>query len=91
MSPPDVNLLTSLDRQGIVVQAVFADGITRDVTDQATWTIGNPAFVRRDANTLYPVADGTTELKIEFGGQTKVLPIKVEKAAESRPSASSWT
>jgi hypothetical protein len=85
VSPPDVNLLTSLDRQGIVVQAVFADGITRDVTDQATWTIGNPAFVRRDANTLYPVADGTTELKIEFGGQTKVLPIKVEKAAESRP------
>lgn len=85
VSPPDVNLLTSLDRQGIVVQAVFADGITRDVTDQATWTIGNPAFVRRDANTLYPVADGTTELKIEFGGQTKVLPIKVEKAAEARP------
>ena len=85
VSPPDVNLLTSLDRQGIVVQAVFADGITRDVTDQATWTIGNPAFVRRDANTLYPVADGTTELKIEFGGQAKVLPIKVEKAAEARP------
>jgi hypothetical protein len=84
VSPPDVNLLTSLDRQGIVVQAVFADGITRDVTDQATWTLGNPAFVRRDANTLYPVADGTTELKIEFGGQTKVLPIKVEKAAEAR-------
>lgn len=85
VSPPDVNLLTSLDRQGIVVQAIFADGITRDVTDQATWTIGNPAFVRRDANTLYPVADGTTELKIEFGGQAKVLPIKVEKAAEARP------
>jgi hypothetical protein len=85
VSPPDVNLVTSLDRQGIVVQAVFADGITRDVTDQATWTLGNPAFVRRDANTLYPVADGTTELKIEFGGQAKVLPIKVEKAAEARP------
>ncbi len=85
VSPPDVNLATALDRQGIVVQALFTDGLTRDVTDQATWTLANPALVRRDGNTLYPVADGQTELKIEFGGQMLTLPVKVEKAAEARP------
>ena len=85
VSPPDVNLATALDRQGIVVQAVFTDGLTRDVTDQATWTLANPALVRRDGNTLHPVADGQTELKIEFGGQMLTLPVKVEKAAETRP------
>ena len=85
VSPPDVNLMTSLDRQGIVVQAAFTDGLTRDVTDQATWTLANPALVRREGNTLHPVADGVTELKIEFGGQALTIPVKVEKAAEARP------
>ena len=30
--PPDINLSTARDRQSVVVQATFADGITRDVT-----------------------------------------------------------
>ncbi len=85
VSPPDVNLATALDRQGIVVQAVFTDGITRDVTDQATWTLANPALVRREGNTLHPVADGTTELKIDYNGQALTLPVKVENAIVTRP------
>lgn len=85
VSPETINLATSLDRQGVVVQAVFSDGITRDVTEQAAWTLGNAAFVRREGNTIYPVADGQTELKIEFGGLSQVLPVKVEKAVETRP------
>ncbi len=85
VSPPDVNLATALDRQGMVIQAVYADGITRDVTDIAAWTLANPALVRREANTLHPVADGTTELKIDFEGKSLTVPIKVEKAVEVRP------
>ncbi len=85
VSPPDVNLATALDRQGIVVQAVFTDGITRDVTDQSTWTLANPALVRREGNTLHPAADGQTELKIEFGGQALTLPVKVENSTVTRP------
>ena len=34
--PADMNLSSSRDRQSIVVQAIYADGITRDVTAQAT-------------------------------------------------------
>ena len=30
--PPDINLETSRDRQSFVVQAWFADGLSRDVT-----------------------------------------------------------
>ena len=33
--PPDVNLDTARDRQSFVVQATYADGITRDVTAEA--------------------------------------------------------
>jgi hypothetical protein len=31
--PPDINLETARDRQSFVVQAWFADGLSRDVTD----------------------------------------------------------
>jgi len=83
--PTDINLTTNKDRQLVVVQAVHADGITHDVSKQATYTLANPALCRRDGSTFYPVADGQTELKVEFGGQMLTVPVKVEKAAETRP------
>jgi hypothetical protein len=83
--PPAVNLLTNKDRQLMVVQAVYTDGITRDVTSQAEFKFANAALIRRDGNTLWPAADGATELTIEFGGKSAAVPVKVEKAAESRP------
>ena len=82
--PPEVTLVTAKDRQLVVVQAVYADGITRDVTAQAQWSFANPALVRREANTLWPAADGQTELRIEFGGKALAVPVKVEKAAQPR-------
>src|SRR5262249_14682684 len=82
--PPNVTLLTSKDRQLVVVQAVYSDGITRDVSGQANWTLANPALARRDGNTLWPAADGETQLTIEFGGKSLVVPVKVEKAGQPR-------
>jgi hypothetical protein len=82
--PPNVTLLTSKDRQLVVVQAVYTDGISRDVSGQANWTLANPALVRRDGNTLWPAADGETQLTIEFGGKSLVVPLKVEKATQPR-------
>lgn len=83
--PAAVNLLTSKDRQVVVVQAVYADGLTRDVAMQATWTLANPALVRRENSTLFAAADGQTELKIDFAGQSSTIPVKVEQAAAPRP------
>ena len=57
--PTAVNLLTNRDRQLIVVQAVYSDGLTRDVAGQSQWTLANAALVKRDGNTLYAMADGT--------------------------------
>lgn len=83
--PPDINLTTSKDRQLVVVQAVQADGITRDIGKEATFTLANPALCRRDGTTFHPLADGQTELKVEYGGQAVTIPVKVERAAEARP------
>ena len=82
--PSDINLTTNKDRQLVVVQAVHADGITHDVSKQATFTLANPALCRREGTTFYPTADGQTELKVEYGGQMLTVPVKVEKAAETR-------
>ena len=50
--PPAISLAGANDRQSLVVQATFADGITRDVTREATLTPANPALVRLDGSTL---------------------------------------
>ncbi|MFO1095585.1 MAG: DUF1549 and DUF1553 domain-containing protein [Planctomycetaceae bacterium] len=85
VSPPQISLTTSRARQSVIVQAVYADGITRDVTEQASWTFANEGCTRRDANVLYPVADGETQLTVAFEGKSVAVPVKVQRAAEPRP------
>jgi hypothetical protein len=83
--PNDVHLSTARDRQSLVVQATYADGITRDVTTQATMNPANPSMVRRDGFVLFPVADGETTLDVTFEGQTVKVPVKVTQAAATLP------
>ena len=83
--PPDAKLTTSRDRQSVVVQAIYADGITLDVSAKAKYDIVNPKLVKFENHTLYPVADGKTEMAVEFGGRKLKLPVTVAKAKEDRP------
>src|SRR4249920_1802039 len=78
--PPDVNLETSRDRQSFVVQAWFADGLSRDVTAEAKATLANPMLARVDGNVVHPIADGSTELAVEWGGKAVKVPVKVTSA-----------
>ncbi len=83
--PPDINLETARDRQSFLVQALYADGITRDVTEEAKVRLANPALARLDINVLYPLQDGVTELVVEFGGRAAAVPVKVTGAKVDRP------
>jgi hypothetical protein len=83
--PADINLATVRDRQSVVAQATYDDGITRDVTGQAALALGNPALARRDGATFYPVADGETKLTVAFAGQTVTLPVKVAQCKLDPP------
>jgi hypothetical protein len=82
--PPEVILETAKSRQKMVVQAVYADGITRDVSTQSQWQFSNPALVRQEGAVLHPAADGTGEVTVAFGGQQAKLPVKVTGAATPR-------
>jgi hypothetical protein len=83
--PPEVSLQTSKDFQSIVAQAVYSDGITRDVTGQAEWNLGEGNHVTREGNLLKPAADGQTQLTISFEGQTRQIPVTVAQADAPRP------
>jgi hypothetical protein len=83
--PEEINLTTARDRQSIVVQATYADGITRDVTNEAAITVANPALLKRDSATFYPLADGATTLAVTFGGQSVAVPVKVAQAKVQPP------
>jgi hypothetical protein len=83
--PPAISLTTSKDRQSIVVQATYADGITRDVTCEATLTPANPALLKREGATFRPSADGETSLAVAFGGKTLAIPVKVAQTKAVPP------
>lgn len=76
--PPNINLTTVRDRQSVIVQAVYASGITEDVTDQATYALPDQTLAKLQANVLFPVADGNTELKVEYAGHSVALPVLVK-------------
>jgi hypothetical protein len=83
--PPAVSLTNAPDRQSVVVQALHADGITRDVTAEATMSLANPALVRREGSTLFPAADGATTLSVSFGGRNASVPVEVAGVANDPP------
>ena len=83
--PSNVDLKTNRDRQSFVVQAVYPNGITADVTAQAKVAAANGALVKIENSTVYPVADGSTEMTVEYAGHSVKLPIKVADAKVDRP------
>jgi len=83
--PPEISLNTSRARQMFIVKATYADGITRDVTSESKAAFANPALARLDKNVVYPAADGATQLKVDFGGQSVAIPVKVQNAKIDRP------
>ncbi|GIW95981.1 MAG: surface protein [Pirellulaceae bacterium] len=83
--PPDVELSTARDFQSLVVQAQYANGLTYDVTDQAQFQIGDPKLVRLEGNVLYPVADGQTELVVQYADKSVRIPVQVKHATQDRP------
>ncbi len=83
--PPEVKLSTTRDRQSIVVQATYADGITRDVTAQAAIEVPNPRLVRREGATFHPLADGSSTITVAFAGQKVTAPLTVAQASVQPP------
>jgi len=84
--PASVQLTTQRDHQSVIVQALFDDGVTRDVTGEAQFTFsGETPPAQLEKATLRPISDGATEMKVAFGGREIIVPVKVEKAKDEQP------
>ncbi len=78
--PETVRLRYLSDRQQLVVQAVYADGSTQDVTTRAALRVEDPHVVAVDGATLTPLSAGDTRIEIQFEGVTTELTTSVESA-----------
>ncbi|MEI7854098.1 MAG: DUF1549 and DUF1553 domain-containing protein [Planctomycetota bacterium] len=83
--PPDVNMQSARGKQRIIVQASYADGITRDVTAQAKVTISDPKIAKIVNLEVLPVGDGKCSIAVEFEGKTTQIPVDVKDATKDRP------
>ncbi len=78
--PENIDLSNSRDRQRLIVQARFSDGLTEDVTEQATITNGNAEVLRQDGYLFYPQGDGETTVNVEYQGKAIQIPVKVQNS-----------
>ncbi|MEL0095905.1 MAG: DUF1549 and DUF1553 domain-containing protein [Planctomycetaceae bacterium] len=83
--PENIDLSNSRDRQRLIVQARFADGLTEDVTEQATLTSANAEVLRKDGYTFFPAADGETTVNVEYQGKAVQIPAKVQNSGVTPP------
>jgi hypothetical protein len=83
--PSEVKLTNARDTQSIVVQAEYANGITRDVTESAEWRLDNEQVVSRQGNRLSPNGDGGATLTVSFESHSVEVPIEVTQAAVDPP------
>src|SRR5687768_14258213 len=85
--PADIALETSRDYQNIVVQVTRPDGVTNDVTAEAKITLSDPKLAKVEGSTIRPLADGTGEVVINYGGHSTKLPLTVKQAQADRPTS----
>jgi hypothetical protein len=83
--PDSVNLTTSRDYQSLVVQVVRPDGVTIDVTGQATFAPSDARLARVEGHVVRPLADGAGTINVTFDGKTLNVPLGVKDAAADRP------
>jgi hypothetical protein len=83
--PPVIRLQTKEDFNSIVVQAKYDDDVTRDVTQESSFSLSQAGVVEWKDMILHPIKDGKAELKVSFQGLSKIIPVEVQGATTERP------
>ncbi len=83
--PSEVNLKFMRDRQSVVCRFTEPNGVHRNVTAEAKFSIADAAKAKFENGTVRPLADGRTSLRVQFKGETVEVPVKIEAAGEDQP------
>ncbi len=83
--PKDILLSNLRDRQSIIAQMVYSNGVTVDVTELVQSQIGSGDIVKQDGSTFHPKADGETTVKFSIENFNVELPVTVANATSNPP------
>lgn len=83
--PPNYTLETKRDFNRVVVQAVFADATTQDITQFANLKVTDTKVASLQGDMLKPAADGKTELVATIGTRVVKAPVEVKASQSDRP------
>jgi hypothetical protein len=79
--PAEILLTGSEALQGVVVQATYSNGITRDITYEARCRLADTRFARFDGTNVVARANGRTAFLVTYAGQTIQVPVTITNAA----------
>jgi hypothetical protein len=86
VEPSEIPLYGSRAEGRIVATAAHPDGVTEDVSAQASLQSDNPKIARIGSDrVLRPVADGETTLTVAYQGQTAKVKVRVKDAGKQIP------
>ncbi|MEE2640489.1 MAG: DUF1549 domain-containing protein [Planctomycetota bacterium] len=83
--PENIHLNTTRDRQSVIVQAFFENGITEDVTDKVAWKVSGGDIVQQTKNVFTPLADGKATLTVSYSNLNVNIPIEVAESKVTNP------
>ena len=83
--PATMQLSNVRDRQTIVAQVVYSNGVTMDVTQQVKLDVAAPNLLKQSGALFKPVADGETTLKVSIENFNVDVPVKIANAKTNPP------
>lgn len=82
--PPSITLQNPQDFNSFIIQANYADGVSRDITFESSLVVQNPEIAILDGATVYPKGNGKTELQASYQNQNVIIPITISQFQEDR-------
>ena len=82
--PKSISLTNASDRQSLVAQLVYSNGITVDVSDRVQGEPAKPLVKFHNGNWL-PLADGATQLNLSVAGHKQTVPVTVSGCKTKPP------
>ncbi|MEM9943440.1 MAG: DUF1549 domain-containing protein [Planctomycetota bacterium] len=83
--PSQIDLSNQRDRQALVAQVVYSNGVTKDVTDLVQLQLAEAGLLEQTGNTFKPAKDGQSSLKVWIENFEYDLPVRVANAKVNPP------
>ena len=77
VEPKEVLLRGENRRQQLLITAQMAEGRSRDVSHLAKLEAGSATILRMDGAVVNGITDGTAEIRVQVGGQSIAIPVRV--------------